>query len=147
MDIVTHAGIGVIAAAPFVAERPELAIGLVAGSVLPDLDAFYRLIDKRSFLQSHQTWSHALPIQILFSIIAGIGAHFAGWNALALSAGLFAGLSGHTFLDLTNTFGVALFSTHLLCRDMRTRNFGTRFGDLEVWLDADHRITKSEFHV
>jgi hypothetical protein len=38
-------------------------------------------------------------------------------------------------------------STHLLCRDMRTRNFGTRFGDLEVWLDADHKITRSVFHV
>jgi len=299
MDIVTHAGIGVIAAAPFMADRPELGLGLVAGSVLPDLDAFYRLIDKRSFLQAHQTWSHALPIQLLVSIGAGFCAHFGGGNGLALAAGLFAGLAGHTLLDLTNTFGVALFkpltnrrfcvewvffidaimllataialgfvvpgllrgepvqawrraayfsfiaayviskgalrrraakllpeaqslvpsalvpwqffhaqtrqdavvvqrlnvltgttvavgqvpvldapflevlqglpefrlmrevspeyhvvstttegnSTHLLCRDMRTRNFGTRFGDLEVWLDADHKVTRSVFHV
>jgi hypothetical protein len=36
--------------------------------------------------------------------------------------------------------------TQLLCRDLRVRNFGTRFGDLEVWLDSNGRITRSHFH-
>lgn len=39
MDIVTHAGLGLIAAAPAINAQPELALGIVAGSVLPDLDA------------------------------------------------------------------------------------------------------------
>jgi hypothetical protein len=37
--------------------------------------------------------------------------------------------------------------TRLLCRDMRMRNFGTRFGDLEVWLDAKSEIIRSRFYV
>jgi hypothetical protein len=36
--------------------------------------------------------------------------------------------------------------TRLLCRDMRLRNFGTRFGDLEVWLDANRQITRTRFY-
>jgi hypothetical protein len=37
--------------------------------------------------------------------------------------------------------------TCLLCRDMRTRNFGTSFGDLEVWLDTNKKILRTRFHV
>jgi hypothetical protein len=37
--------------------------------------------------------------------------------------------------------------TRLLCRDMRMRNFGTRFGDLEVWLNANRQIIRSRFYV
>jgi membrane-bound metal-dependent hydrolase YbcI (DUF457 family) len=47
MDIITHAGIGLIAAAPLLNSHPELAAGLVAGSVLPDLDALNRVFGKR----------------------------------------------------------------------------------------------------
>ena len=36
--------------------------------------------------------------------------------------------------------------TRLLCRDMRVRNFGTRFGDLEVWLDCNRKVARSRFH-
>jgi membrane-bound metal-dependent hydrolase YbcI (DUF457 family) len=110
MDIVTHAGIGLIAASPFLASRPELALGIVAGSVLPDLDAFSRLGNKRAFLRFHQTWSHALPVQAAVS--AGIGVLTAGLGArgFELGGGLFAGLAGHSLLDLCNTFGVALFA-------------------------------------
>lgn len=35
----------------------------------------------------------------------------------------------------------------LLCRDMRMRNFGTRFGDLEVWLDSKRQVARSRFYV
>jgi hypothetical protein len=33
------------------------------------------------------------------------------------------------------------------CRDLRTRNFGTTFGDLEVVLDAGRKIVSTKFHV
>jgi hypothetical protein len=36
--------------------------------------------------------------------------------------------------------------TRLLCRDLRLRNFGTRFGDLEVWLDSNRQIVRSRFY-
>ncbi len=110
MDIVTHAGIGVIAASPFLASRPELALGLVAGSVTPDLDALCRLISKRAFLRAHQTWSHALPVSVAASLVAGVVASWRGWNGVELGAGLLAGLIGHSLLDTSNTFGVAWLS-------------------------------------
>src|SRR6516164_1443007 len=108
MDIVTHAGIGLIAASPFLADRPELAVGIVAGSVLPDLDALCRLANKIAFLSWHQSWSHAFPVQLAFSLGLGVVATLLGWKGIELGAGLLAGLIGHTLLDLTNTYGVAL---------------------------------------
>jgi len=299
MDILTHAGVGLIAASPFLANSPELALGLVAGSVLPDLDALSRLVNKRAFLHAHQTWSHALPIQLAFCLGLGAIAAWFGLRGAELGGGLSAGLTGHSLLDLSNTYGVTLWSpfsrrrfclewvffidavvlaaisagllvvvpvlvrgqsvplvypaaslgflgvyvlakgalrrragraapqarslvpsalvpwrfygtareqaslmifrvnaltgtraqvaevalfdadyedvlqtvadfrlmrelspdyhvvststqsshTRLLCRDMRTRNFGTRFGDLEVWLDSSRQIIRSQFHV
>ena len=110
MDILTHAGIGLIAAAPLLSSRPELALGLVAGSVLPDLDALSRVFGKRAFLRSHQTWSHALPLHAAVSVLAGLAARLYGADGLGLGAGLFAGLAGHGLLDLSNTLGVTLLA-------------------------------------
>ena len=118
MDIVTHAGIGLIAASPFLAAQPEVALGLVAGSVLPDLDACARLVAKRTFLRTHQTWSHAIPVQLTAALTAGIAGHIFGGHGLALGSGLFAGAVVHTLLDMTNTFGVAWllpFSSRRFC--------------------------------
>jgi membrane-bound metal-dependent hydrolase YbcI (DUF457 family) len=110
MDIVTHAGIGLVAAAPLISTRPELALGIVAGSVVPDLDAFGRIFGKTAFLRIHQTWSHAIPVQAGFSCLAGLGAHVLGFDGLVFGTGLFFGLAFHTFLDSTNTLGVTLFA-------------------------------------
>jgi membrane-bound metal-dependent hydrolase YbcI (DUF457 family) len=109
VDILTHAGIGLIAASPFLADRPELALGIAAGSVLPDLDALSRLVNRRAFLQAHQTSTHALPVQAAVAVLAGGLATYVGWNGVEIGGGLLAGLVGHSLLDLTNTFGVALF--------------------------------------
>lgn len=110
MDIVTHAGIGLVAAAPFMASSPELALGLIAGSVLPDLDVLSRVFGKRAFLRSHQTWSHALPIQAVASVVIGLAVSACGADGLLLGLGLFAGLVFHTLLDFSNTLGVTLLA-------------------------------------
>lgn len=120
MDILTHAGMGLIAAAPFIGSQPELALGVVAGSVLPDLDALSRLFGKRAFLRSHQTWSHAVLPQLLLSLVAGCGIQAFGGNGAMAGAGLFTGLAFHSFLDFTNTLGVTLFapfSRKRFCRE------------------------------
>ena len=109
MDIVTHAGIGLIAAIPVLDSHPELALGLVAGSVLPDLDALSRIFGKRAFLRSHQTWSHALPVHAVISTLAGFLAQVRGGDGLLLGSGLFAGLTIHALLDFSNTLGVTIF--------------------------------------
>jgi len=110
MDIVTHAGIGVIAAAPFLDSRPELALGIVAGSVLPDLDALSRVFGKLVFLRLHQTWSHALLIQALLSVAAGFIASLGDFDGVSLALGMFAGFALHTLLDWSNTLGVTLLA-------------------------------------
>jgi hypothetical protein len=35
----------------------------------------------------------------------------------------------------------------LACRDLRTRNFGTIYGDLEVLLDKNNGVLRTTFHV
>jgi membrane-bound metal-dependent hydrolase YbcI (DUF457 family) len=118
MDIVTHAGIGLVAAGPFLADRPEMAVGMVAGSVLPDLDALCRLRNKTAFLRAHQTWSHALPVQLIVSAGTGFTAALLGGRGIEIGVGLFAGFMGHSLLDLTNTYGVAWltpFSRRRIC--------------------------------
>jgi membrane-bound metal-dependent hydrolase YbcI (DUF457 family) len=118
MDIVTHAGIGLIAAAPMLDSHPELALGLVAGSVLPDLDALSRICGKLAYLRSHQTWSHALPVHAVVSTMAGLLVQTCGGDGLLFAVGLFAGLAFHTLLDFSNTLGVTLlapFSRRRFC--------------------------------
>lgn len=120
MDILTHACIGLIAAAPALNSHPELALAVVAGSVLPDLDALSRLFGKRAFLRSHQTWSHALPVQLLVAILTGYAAQMLGVHGILVATGLFAGLALHTLLDFSNTLGVTLlapFSRRRFCTE------------------------------
>ena len=109
VDIVTHAGIGLVLGAPFIASAPEVALGLVFGSVLPDLDALSRVFGKRAFLVCHQTWSHSLPVIVMLSVIASLFAALAGWSWFHLGLGLAVGMTVHSLLDLTNTYGIALW--------------------------------------
>ena len=103
MDIVTHAMLGIISAGP-VADRPEVAAGLLFGSVAPDLDSLSRVFGKRAFVRTHQSWSHALPV------LAVVAAAAACWPGLGMAFGIafFAGAALHVLLDYTNTLGVKL---------------------------------------
>lgn len=38
-------------------------------------------------------------------------------------------------------------STTLRCRDLRTRNFGGRFGQLDLVFDAEMKVTSEHLHV
>ena len=104
MDIVTHALIGLVTAAPLIVERPELAAGVVAGSVLPDLDVVARFLGKRAMLRAHQTLSHSLPVlAVVALVLAMLPVPGAG-----VGLGFFAGAALHVLLDYTNTLGVTL---------------------------------------
>ncbi len=37
--------------------------------------------------------------------------------------------------------------TYLKCQDLRTRNFNTSFGSLELWLDKEGKLLRKEFYV
>ncbi|EEF58662.1 metal-dependent hydrolase [Pedosphaera parvula] len=118
MDILTHAAIGFIAASPFAANSPELAGGIVLGSVLPDLDTFSRVFGKRAFLKWHQTWTHSMPLALGLSAILAVCSASVGWNGVQLGMGIFVGMLGHILLDYSNTLGIALlkpFSHRRFC--------------------------------
>jgi membrane-bound metal-dependent hydrolase YbcI (DUF457 family) len=108
VDIVTHAVMGSIVAAPFFQEHPIAASCFVFGAVLPDLDAFSRLFGKRAFMKVHQTYTHALPIIAVIGLLSWpIFRHFDLPGLCAL--GLALGMTFHSLLDVTNTYGIALF--------------------------------------
>lgn len=102
MDILTHAAIGIIAAGAFI-ETPELALGILAGSVAPDLDVLSRLFGKRAMLHCHQTASHSV---FTLTLVAGLLAVTPLGTAAAV--GFLAGGLLHVLMDYTNTLGVTL---------------------------------------
>lgn len=110
MDIVTHCMMGVIGATPFLDSHPVAASLFALGCVLPDLDSLSRLFGKRAFLESHQTWSHALPVIAVLGGIAGLSLMVAGIDAPAAGLGLALGMALHSLLDVTNTYGIMLFA-------------------------------------
>ena len=126
MDTITHAIMGAIVASPMVAERPIESATFVLGSVVPDLDALSRVFGKHAFLESHQTWSHARAVEQLpeFRAMRGLSP---AYHVVARES------DGSTI--------------QLRCRDLRTRNFATTFGDLEVLLGEDGTVVDRTFHV
>jgi membrane-bound metal-dependent hydrolase YbcI (DUF457 family) len=110
MDIVTHGLLGVAVAAPLAGAQPEAALAFMVGSALPDIDALSRLFGRRAFLACHQTFTHSGPGILAASAAAGLAAHGLGLPGWAVAAGLGLGMAGHSLLDFTNTYGVALWS-------------------------------------
>ncbi len=120
MDIVTHAAMGAVIAYPMMPTHPLAAAGFMVGSVLPDLDALSRLFGKRAFLQWHQTFTHAIPLIVVGTLVGYFTAGLCSseWQEAALALGT--GMLFHTLLDYTNTFGVTLFfpfSKRRICRN------------------------------
>jgi len=110
VDILTHALIGGVLASPFFDSAPIPAACLVFGAVLPDLDAFSRLLGKRAFMHLHQTLSHGLPAIITVALVGSPILSLMGLEAAWAGPALAAGMLVHTLLDLTNTYGIALFA-------------------------------------
>ncbi len=111
MDIFTHLMIGASATAPFWGTHPLESVAFVFGSILPDVDALSRQFGKVAYLRAHQTWTHAIPVQLSLAGIAAAVLWAADLQILVpsiLAVGLGAAL--HSILDWTNTYGVKLFA-------------------------------------
>lgn len=109
MDIVHHAVIGGIGFSFLAGNNQEIAgIAFCAATVFPDLDVFFMLFGKRFYLKKHQGPTHSLILSPLFALLLSFPLIYSiGFNATIILAAL-AGLWIHTFLDLTNTFGISL---------------------------------------
>src|SRR5690348_820648 len=109
MDIVTHALMGLALAGPLLPAAPVTAACFVVGAVLPDVDALARCLGKGAFLRLHQTYTHGVPFAGVAALTAwlvipsGFGEPFA---PVALAAGIVL----HAALDVTNTYGTAVFA-------------------------------------
>jgi membrane-bound metal-dependent hydrolase YbcI (DUF457 family) len=110
MDIIHHTLIGGTGFIALSAVDQGLAgMAFIAASVFPDLDVFFMIFGKRFYLRNHQGPSHSLllsPVYALFIISPALISLGFLWPVyLAALLGLWL----HILLDLTNTFGIALF--------------------------------------
>jgi len=110
MDIATHAMAGTIIASPLFHTAPLTASCFILGSTIPDLDALSRMFGKTAFLRWHQTYTHSLPIIGTVTILAWGIAVLLDLPEKYFVLGLGAGMLLHSLMDLTNTYGIALFT-------------------------------------
>jgi membrane-bound metal-dependent hydrolase YbcI (DUF457 family) len=111
MDIFTHVAIGAAATGPFWATHPLESVAFVLGSVLPDIDALSRQFGKVAYLQAHQTWTHALVVQVAIGLVLGVVLVASDLAVFVPSVvAMLAGAVLHSVLDWTNTYGVKLFA-------------------------------------
>lgn len=110
MDTVTHAMTGLIFASPFAVSHPFAAGCIAIGSVLPDLDALSRIFGKHAFLRCHQTVTHGLPAIFGYAVFGSMLAWSFTDERWYTGLGLAGGALLHILLDLSNTYGIALFS-------------------------------------
>jgi inner membrane protein len=110
VDIVHHGIIGVAGAGVASAlGQPEMAVGFLLGSLLPDLDVLFIALGKSRFLRLHQGVTHSLAgIPVIGALAAAIFASLAGISFVPMAMGIIAGMALHVILDLMNTFGVRI---------------------------------------
>jgi inner membrane protein len=110
MDIVHH---GVIAAAGMVALTVEGHVGpgvaFAAASVLPDADVAMMALGKRAYLKNHQAATHSIPFLIIMALALGYLLQVEQTFAWNVPIAAFIGLLLHILLDLSNTYGIAVF--------------------------------------
>lgn len=138
MDIVTHAMIGIVGASPAIATYPIGAMAFAIGSVAPDLDALSRLFGKKAFLNWHQTYSHSIPIIAVLSALIAASYWFWVEAAFELSIGFGLGMTVHSLMDVSNTFGIKLMAP------FSQRRFSSEwvfFIDLPVILTTSFMLT------
>ncbi|MCQ2010841.1 metal-dependent hydrolase [Sporolactobacillus sp. STSJ-5] len=116
MDTATHIvmGFGLAGLAtldPLVAQSPltyqAVMIGVVAGSVIPDIDTVLKLKDNAAYIRNHRGMTHSLPATLLwpFILAAIILALVPGSNASQLLIWTLAAVSIHVFVDIFNAYG------------------------------------------
>ena len=110
MDVVTHAMIGLVLASPVAPTHPEAAAAFMLGSVLPDLDATSRLFGKRAFLQAHQTYTHSTPVIVAIGLAAVAALAVTGVRAPYAPLALVLAMLLHSYMDVTNTYGITLLA-------------------------------------
>jgi inner membrane protein len=108
MDPITHGLAGVVIRNLGFKSKAALT-ALVLASVFPDIDYITRLFGIEVFLRYHRGLTHGIlalfVVPVLFGIAFGLRRGFFYFSSIA-----FLGYALHLFLDLTNQYGVRIFS-------------------------------------
>jgi membrane-bound metal-dependent hydrolase YbcI (DUF457 family) len=76
MDVTTHAAVGAFAALGLAKGRPamkEISAAVFLGSMAPDIDAIFYLVDPRFYFEQHRTLTHTLGgLALLSMVTAGL---------------------------------------------------------------------------
>ncbi len=110
MDPVTHAILGVVLSSPVASTHPEAAAAFMLGSILPDLDATSRVFGKRAFLHAHQTYTHSPAVIVAIGVAFGAALAATGIRAPYAPLALVAAMLLHSFMDVTNTYGITVLA-------------------------------------
>ncbi len=110
VDIVHHALVGLGGALVLGAcGQPEAGVGLMLGSVVPNLDAGLMVLGRDRYLRLHQGATHSLlVIPFLATFLAFVVSGVARIDGLPVLLGAMGGMALHVALDALNTFGVRL---------------------------------------
>jgi membrane-bound metal-dependent hydrolase YbcI (DUF457 family) len=110
MDSATHAALGFAVASPLMGEHPVAAVALIAGAVVPDLDAIGRVFGKKAFFRLHRTYTHSFFGLVAMSCLTGV--ILASYDMFSFAAvGAFAvGVLSHMLLDWTNSYGIPFWT-------------------------------------
>jgi len=110
MDILHHSVIGLIGVnVALDLDCAMIGYFFLLGSILPDLDAFLVVLNKRLYLKNHQGFSHSLLLAPVYAFILvfvfTFWIDFLWMNYMGLLLGIFV----HSILDYSNTYGIKLF--------------------------------------
>jgi inner membrane protein len=116
MDTATHIvmGFGLAGLAtmdPAVVQSPltyqAVMVGVVAGSVIPDIDTVLKLKNNAAYIRNHRGMTHSIPATLLWPLLltAILLAMFPSANPSGLLIWTLAAVATHVFVDIFNAYG------------------------------------------
>ena len=89
------------------ATMDAVMIGVMAGSLAPDLDTVLKLRNNAQYIRNHRGITHSIPAVILWPllIVLILSLLLPGANLLHLWMWTFAGVIIHVFVDIFNAYG------------------------------------------
>lgn len=116
MDTATHVVMGIglagmTAIDPIVAHDPITAqavfIGVVGGSLIPDIDTVLKLRNNAVYIRNHRGITHSLPATLSWPVIISVilMVFMSNANFLHLLLWTFIGVFLHVFVDIFNAYG------------------------------------------
>lgn len=125
MDPLTHiligTGVAGLTGHPLSMNSP-VQLGILIGSIVPDLDIIYQFKGHMKYLRHHRGFSHSIPGIAISSLVIALALKvFFPWAGVGpIVLWTFLGALSHIMVDIFNSYGVKVLLP--LCRKMLTFN-------------------------